>query len=130
MEARRYSRQRELIYQCLCSTKEHPTAEMVYAWLKPDNPKLSLGTVYRNLNQLAEAGTIVRMPFPVERYDADTSPHGHFCCDDCGRVYDLTIPDTLGEAKELCEAQGFAFRRETRVFYGVCSDCMGREQAM
>lgn len=127
MEAKRYSRQRELIYQCLCSTKEHPTAEMVYATLKPDNPKLSLGTVYRNLNQLCEMGSITRMPFPVERYDADTTPHGHFCCDDCGRVYDLEVPNTDEEGKQLCARAGFAFRLETRLFYGVCADCLRRD---
>ena len=130
MEARRYSRQRELIYQCLCSTKEHPTAEMVYAALKPDNPKLSLGTVYRNLNQLSEMGTITRMPFPVERYDADTTPHGHFCCDDCGRVYDLDVPNSDEEAKAICEKAGFAFRLETRLLYGVCADCLSRESVV
>ncbi len=127
MEAKRYSRQRELIYQCLCSTKEHPTAEMVYATLKPDNPKLSLGTVYRNLNQLAEMGTIIRMPFPVERYDADTSSHGHFCCDECGRVYDLTIPDAGDQARAICAEAGFSFRQENRLFYGRCADCLCRE---
>ena len=61
MNGKRYSRQRELIYQALCQTDEHPTAEMVYRWLKPENPALSLGTVYRNLNLLADEGVIRRM---------------------------------------------------------------------
>ena len=89
MTGKRYSRQRELIYQKLVETDEHPTAEMLYQWLKPENPNLSLGTVYRNLNLLAEEGVIVRMPFPVERYDARTHPHPHFRCKACGRVYDM-----------------------------------------
>ena len=127
MEQKRYSRQRELIYNCLRSTKAHPTAEMIYQMLKPEHPKLSLGTVYRNLNQLADAGIITRMPFHVERYDADTSPHGHFCCDECGKVYDLDIPDSSKEARALCECGGFAFRQETRLFYGLCQDCLTTE---
>ena len=53
MSGKRYSRQRELIYQCLLHTNQHPTAEMIYSWLKPENPNLSLGTVYRNLNLLS-----------------------------------------------------------------------------
>lgn len=57
MIQRRYSRQRELIYNCLLETKEHPTAEMVYQWLLPDNPNLSRGTVYRNLKLLAGGRT-------------------------------------------------------------------------
>ena len=92
MNGKRYSRQRELIYEALRQTDEHPTAEMVYHWLKPENPNLSLGTVYRNLNLLADEGTIRRMAFPVERYDARTEPHPHFCCDRCGCVYDLEMP--------------------------------------
>ena len=128
MEQKRYSRQRELIYNCLRSTKAHPTAEMIYQTLKPEHPKLSLGTVYRNLSQLADAGTIVRMPFHVERYDADTTPHGHFCCDECGSVYDLDIPNTESQARKLCGNVGFAFRQEVRLFYGVCDKCLKREE--
>ena len=44
MNGKRYSRQRELIYQTLMNTDQHPTAEIVYQWLKPTNPNLSLGT--------------------------------------------------------------------------------------
>lgn len=80
MNGKRYSRQRELIYAALKGTDQHPTAEMIYQWLKPENPNLSLGTVYRNLNLLADEGAIARMAFPVERYDAETRPHPHFCC--------------------------------------------------
>ena len=66
MAAKRYSRQRELIYQALRDTKEHPTADMIYQALRPEHPTLSLGTVYRNLNVLSSDGRIVRMPFSVD----------------------------------------------------------------
>ncbi len=79
MEHRRYSQQREMILTCLRGTTAHPTADMIYQALKPENPKLSLGTVYRNLNQLADDGYIMRLPFHVERYDANTQPHLHHC---------------------------------------------------
>lgn len=127
MEQKRYSRQRELIYNCLRSTNAHPTAEMIYQALKPEYPKLSLGTVYRNLNQMADAGLITRMPFHVERYDAFTEPHGHFCCDRCGQVFDLELPDTEKEARRLCAGKGCVFRQETRLFFGVCEQCLTTE---
>ena len=57
----RHSRQREMIYEYLCSTCEHPSAEMIYEDLKKKIEGLSLGTVYRNLNQLAAQGTILRL---------------------------------------------------------------------
>ncbi|HJC40554.1 MAG TPA: transcriptional repressor [Candidatus Intestinimonas pullistercoris] len=124
MTGKRYSRQRELIYQKLVETDEHPTAEMLYQWLKPENPNLSLGTVYRNLNLLAEEGVIVRMPFPVERYDARTHPHPHFRCKACGRVYDmedLPYDSGLDQAAEQCS--GHQVDRHDLVFFGTCSAC-------
>ena len=124
MTGKRYSGQRELIYQKLVETDEHPTAEMLYQWLKPENPNLSLGTVYRNLNLLAEEGVIVRMPFPVERYDARTHPHPHFRCKACGRVYDmedLPYDSGLDQAAEQCS--GHQVDRHDLVFFGTCSAC-------
>lgn len=126
MAATRYSRQRELIYQALQSTKEHPTADMIYQALKPENPSLSLGTVYRNLNLLASEGRIVRIPSSVDHYDGDTSPHSHFVCTRCGCVHDLDLPYNSG----LDEA---AARTDCRVtgrivlFTGLCAQCVQEE---
>lgn len=123
MAATRYSRQRELIYQSVCASREHPTAEMVYAALKPEHPGLSLGTVYRNLHLLAGEGKLVRMPFPVERFDGDLHSHSHFCCERCGRVMDVELPyddtlDTEARAQLNCDVA-----RHSVVFYGTCADC-------
>lgn len=128
MAGKRYSRQRELIYEAVLGSKEHPTAEMVYQWLKPANPNLSLGTVYRNLNLLAEEGILIRMPFPVERYDGDIHPHSHFRCKECGRVFDLM----LGYASEIDEAAaqaspGFQIEGHDLTFSGLCPDCQKDE---
>lgn len=122
MTSKRYSRQRELIYQALCSSREHPTAEMVYRMLKPDNPNLSLGTVYRNLNLLSAEGLIVRMPFPVERYDADVSPHPHFSCRKCGRVHDLDLPYDH-ELDRLAAQSGNEVSGHSILFTGLCAQC-------
>lgn len=122
MAAKRYSRQRELIYQALCGTTEHPTADMVYQWLKPENPNLSLGTVYRNLNLLAEEGMVIRMPFPVERYDANVKPHPHFRCRCCGAVSDLDLPyDDALDAR--VNALGHQVEQHSVLFSGVCINC-------
>lgn len=123
MAGTRYSRQRELIYQSVCASRMHPTAEMVYAALKPEHPGLSLGTVYRNLHLLAAEGKLVRMPFPVERFDGDLHDHGHFCCEKCGRVTDVELPygevlDAEARSQLDCDVA-----RHTVVFYGVCAHC-------
>ena len=123
MNGKRYSRQRELIYEALRQTDQHPTAEMVYQWLKPTNPSLSLGTVYRNLNLLADEGAIRRMPFPVERYDANTAPHPHFCCETCGGVYDLDLPYDAALDRQALAASGHDVQGHEVVFHGVCTNC-------
>lgn len=123
MPAKRYSRQRELILHALRSTREHPTAEMLYQSLKPDNPNLSLGTVYRNLNLLSAEGAIVRMSFPVERFDADVSPHPHFSCRCCGRVYDLELPYDP-ELDRRVSQLGHQVSGHDLVFTGVCAQCV------
>ena len=124
MTGKRYSKQRELIYQCLMETHEHPTAEMLYNWLKPENPSLSLGTVYRNLNLLADEGIITRMPFPVERYDANTEPHPHFRCRKCGAVYDLEDVEYDASLDEkIGVLSGHQVDRHDLVFSGICTHC-------
>lgn len=87
----RYSKQREQILAILRSTKCHPDAEWIYFKVKEIMPKISLGTVYRNLKELVDSGIIdsVETEQKVIRYDADTSPHAHFICEKCGEVKDI-----------------------------------------
>ena len=97
---------------------------MVYQWLKPANPNLSLGTVYRNLNLLAQEGVLIRMPFPVERYDGDVHPHSHFRCRACSRVFDIE----LDQGPEIDQAAakavpGFQVEGHELIFTGVCPEC-------
>ena len=104
MQERRFSHQREQIYQAVYASREHPTAEMVYQWLKPEMPKLSLGTVYRNLRQMAAEGRLLELNGTVARFDANTMPHTHFCCETCG---------------------GCVIRNHSLMFSGVCPACAG-----
>lgn len=124
MKKRRHSRQRELILERLRSTTQHPTAGTLYEWLKPDYPSLSLGTVYRNLNLLANEGTIRRISFPVERFDANIRPHAHFLCAVCGRVYDLDLPYDESLDRRAEAAGGHKIGEHELLFTGTCSVCM------
>ena len=71
MATLKFSRQRESIKQYLASTKEHPTADMVYMHVKEDYPNISLGTVYRNLNLLTDIGEALKIATPdgADRFD-------------------------------------------------------------
>lgn len=125
----KYSRQREAILAYLHSTKEHPTAEMVYTSIKQENPKLSLGTVYRNLNILAVSGEIQRLSCGdgTDHFDATTTPHSHFVCKGCGRVMDLDMPwISLMNDKFLSEIKDFdgEIYSHQVFFYGLCKKCL------
>ncbi len=61
----KYSRQRELILETVMENPVHPTADTVYAMVREQEPNISLGTVYRNLNLLAEQGILRRIPMPA-----------------------------------------------------------------
>lgn len=125
----RYSHQREVIYEALMKSHDHPTAEMLYARLKPTNPGLSLGTVYRNLKLLAEQGLITRMSFPVERYDGITESHPHFHCTQCGGVTNLEEGEYgVVMQKWSQEQQGHRVERYDVVFTGVCKSCVEAEK--
>ena len=89
----RYSHQRELILNAVKRVKTHPTADMVYDSLRAENPSLSLGTVYRNLNLLALNGDITPIYTGDNKvhYDGDTKPHCHFVCKGCNKIIDIFI---------------------------------------
>jgi len=123
MKNMRYSYQREQIYEALRYRYDHPTAETLYQALKPQNPALSLGTVYRNLNQLAERGVVQRMPFTPDRYDANTAEHPHFFCTQCGALYDLPL-STARDLNQEVASLGFQVQRQDVYFKGICKDCL------
>lgn len=131
MTGRKYSRQRELIKQYLASTTSHPTADMVYDEIRKTIPNISLGTVYRNLNQLTETGEIIKLSCGggCDHFDGNILPHYHFICTSCGAVLDLEM-DPIDFVNE-CAGRHFDGRIEGNrtYFYGTCPDCLSGTKA-
>ena len=123
----RFSQQRERIYQTVLESRAHPTAEMVYQQLKPEMPRLSLGTVYRNLQQMAREGRLTELDGPVTRFDAVTRPHTHFRCRACGAVLDLETVPYDERLDRLAAAQGCVVTGHTLIFTGHCPRCAGQD---
>lgn len=119
----RYSKQRELVLQKVETLCDHPTAEEIYHEAAKECPGLSLGTVYRNLNSLVDAGRVRRVPIPgkADRFDHTLSPHSHLYCTSCGCVTDVA----LDERKVIRLAQGKCGKIESCAvtFFGVCAAC-------
>ena len=90
----RYSHQRKVIQKIVKSTKVHPNADWVYKKARKIIPDISLGTVYRNLNQLVKNGSInMIQDGSVTRYDGNIKPHYHLKCDECSEIADIEIHD-------------------------------------
>jgi Fur family ferric uptake transcriptional regulator len=131
MAANRKSRmttQRRVILEELRKMPTHPTADELYQAVRKRLPRISLGTVYRNLDVLAESGEIARLDKCGSqfRFDGDTVRHYHIRCTECGRIDDVdgiavNVPEHL-----VRERVGYDVRGHTLEFVGVCPDCSSR----
>ncbi|MGO5053826.1 Fur family transcriptional regulator [Lachnospiraceae bacterium LCP25S3_G4] len=122
----KFSRQRESIKNYLASTCEHPTADTVYLHVKEEYPNISLGTVYRNLNLLADIGEAIKIATPDggDRFDGRTFPHNHFICNSCGKVIDLEM-DNIDHINDIAGQKFDGYiESHTTLFYGKCGDCI------
>ncbi len=121
-----HSKQREMIKTFLMSRRDHPTADTIYTNVRQQYPNISLGTVYRNLTLLTDLGEILRLRVGdgVDRFDADTSPHYHFVCKECGCVTDLRIPEGDNILESVRADFDGLITGQTTYFYGKCGDCL------
>jgi Fur family transcriptional regulator, peroxide stress response regulator len=124
----RYSRQRDLILQVLHSgALEHPTAQAVHDAVREQLPRISLGTVYRNLRQLVESGQLrVLQREGVLLVDTRLEPHAHFVCERCGALHDL---DLDLESLQATVLRGAGHRVDHAEIHlrGSCARCLDGE---
>jgi Fur family transcriptional regulator, peroxide stress response regulator len=123
--------QRRIILEELKVLKNHPTADELYMLVRQKLPKISLGTVYRNLELLSAAGHILKLEMSgkQKRFDGRPDQHFHMRCSLCEKVFDLEDKsfqeiDNLMQAK-LDELQCDGYSLE---IHGLCEGC--RESGM
>jgi Fur family peroxide stress response transcriptional regulator len=125
------SKQKDSIYKIVASTMTHPTADWVYQEARRKMPRISLGTVYRNLKTLTEEGRLLEITTTKgpSRYDANTSQHSHLRCLECDRLEDLPEKEfqVISHSSKIKRYKIF----ETRVeLIGVCPDCKKKSVTM
>lgn len=125
-----YSKQRELIIDALRRTDQHPTAETVYRTLKSEHPRLSLATVYRNLNQLCDTGVINKLHVAdsPDRFDGNVEPHYHLCCKTCKRIIDIAVPKDAWRSL-VSKDEKHCIDGCDVLFYGTCVQCAEQRTA-
>lgn len=116
--------QRILIYKYLQTTKNHPTAEEIYQVVKAEYPSISIATVYKTLETLAEHDLIkkVNPMHDLARFDGDTTPHHHLICSECRKIVD--IHDERLDALPVPNDNGFQVNGYRVLFEGICQDCL------
>ena len=121
----RMTKQRKAILKVLKNTTSHPTADWIYEEVKKEIPNISLGTVYRNLNVLAEHGKIRVLDYGSNhsRYDGTPEQHYHFKCEKCGGVFDLDIDLGLDLNEKINRETEFKANSHRLEFSGICPNC-------
>ncbi|MCC3144735.1 transcriptional repressor [Halanaerobium sp. Z-7514] len=121
----RMTKQRKAILKVLKHTDSHPTADWIYEKVREEIPNISLGTVYRNLNVLAELGKINVLDYGSNqsRYDGKSDHHYHFHCEKCGNVYDLEIDLGTNLNNKINEETQFIAENHRLEFSGICHEC-------
>ncbi|UCH10439.1 MAG: transcriptional repressor [Fidelibacterota bacterium] len=119
----RKSKQRDAILQVLQGTDSHPTAEWIFSRVRREIPNISLGTVYRNLNQLADGHLIQRIFDDGHlRFDANLHRHDHFRCIHCQRILDLEV-ELVGLDEAISDDDRFNATGYSLEVTGVCNEC-------
>lgn len=125
----RTTKQRQAVKEVVKRLGCHPSADAVYEEVRKDMPGISLGTVYRNLRLLSEAGEISSVDGAgnATRYDACVDEHYHFRCEKCGRLIDVNVPVDLELDRKVKESTGLDVRCHVLEFRGLCGACQAAE---
>jgi Fur family transcriptional regulator, ferric uptake regulator len=121
----RSTKQRQVILDELRKLCTHPTADEVYEMVRCQLPRISLGTVYRNLEMLAAHGVIQKVDTSgtQRRFDGNPAPHYHIRCMGCGKVDDVpveSIPSIEELVRDVSDYEILGYRLE---FRGLCPQC-------
>ncbi len=125
----RMTRQRKVILEELRKLNTHPSADEIYEVVRHRLPRISLGTVYRNLEVLSELGEIQKLELSglLKRFDWDTKKHYHIRCVRCSRVDDAPIAPLNQLDNELYGATVFEIIGHNLEFTGLCPECSRKE---
>jgi Fur family ferric uptake transcriptional regulator len=117
--------QRKIILEELRKVDTHPSADEVYEMVRKRLPRISLGTVYRNLEVLSKSGAIQKLEpgCSLKRFDGDPHEHYHIRCLQCDRVVDAHFDIDLNFTNKDCQENNFKIIGHKLEFIGLCSKC-------
>lgn len=121
----RMTKQRRVILSELKKLKTHPSADELHQRVRRVLPRISLGTVYRNLEVLSREGSIEKLEVggSQRRYDANTTAHYHVRCVKCGRVEDVSVQPVKSIERRVRAATDYEVLGHSLEFVGLCPRC-------
>ncbi|MEW6427721.1 MAG: transcriptional repressor [Thermodesulfobacteriota bacterium] len=121
----RMTKQRQVILEELRKLKSHPTADEMYQILRRRMPKISLGTVYRNLDILSDCGIIQKIDVggSQKRFDGNAEVHYHIRCLKCNKVEDIDIAPDYRLEEQVRASTPYHILRHHTEFIGLCPHC-------
>ncbi|MCP4569338.1 MAG: transcriptional repressor [FCB group bacterium] len=127
----RITPQRRMIQEVLDKPDYHPTAAELYEDLRRRLPRISLGTVYRNLDLLVRNGLINKLDMgsSKSRYDGNTKKHHHIRCVSCHRMDDINALPAGQTEPQIKEIRGYRILDHHFEFVGLCPSCRNRQNA-
>ena len=127
----RMTRQRMVILEELRKVDSHPTAEELYLMVRRRLPRISLGTVYRNLDLLSASNEILKLDNAgtMRRFDGNPEPHRHIRCTVCGRVADVRQAEQYEPDISGLHVDGFAVSAVRVEYDGLCAECASQAGA-
>lgn len=125
VKLRRNTPQRKVVLDELLAAPVHPTAAELYERVRQRLPRVSLGTVYRNLEVLHQDGMIRKLEFAgtETRFDGNLDPHYHVRCNACGDIVDVYDLGPGGAPAQPDELAGFRIEGHRLEYFGICPDC-------
>ncbi len=117
--------QRVAIMNYLLTHRTHPSADEIFLKLNKSMPTLSKTTVYNTLKLFAEHGAALMLTIDEKNvcFDGDTSPHAHFLCKKCGKIYDLPMASSAKEVMEM-KSDGHLITEVHNYYKGICKNCL------
>ena len=121
------TKQKQVILDVIMKSDRHLTADDIYFEAKKVMPSIAIGTVYRNLNIMADAGEIQRIEIAGQacRFDKTLDKHEHFYCVRCGDLMDVNLPDIKKEIEDMFGTKILSFNLSMGY---VCDKCKAVEE--
>ena len=118
---RRWTKQKKTIIDVVYESEIHLTADEIYFEARKVLPKISLGTVYRDLMMLRDLGLVSEVPKgSVNTYAKHPDSNAHFECEVCHKLYCVQFDMSIFDLSRKC---GFEVHRCSLNMIGICKNC-------